>query len=55
MLLGKALEEVEDLFDHLEVVLLVVRNCGEQTRKAVNEDQAQVNLHLLAVQLGEYH
>ena len=38
MFFSQAFEEVKHLLDHLEVVLLVMRDCREQTRKTVNID-----------------
>ena len=44
VILGECLEIVEQILDHLEVVLFICGQSSEQTRQTIDHDQSQLNL-----------
>lgn len=55
VILGECLEIIEQILDHLEVVLFIGGQSSEQTRQTVDHDQSQLNLQLSPLELGEDH
>lgn len=51
----QTLEVVKEVFDLLEVLLLLGRGLRKQTRKTVDHDHSQIKLHLLVLHLGQDH